>query len=93
MLRQQGVTASVVLADLLGQVRFDNCRTNGVHAHAFGRELQRHRFRETNNRELAGTVDWRAGVRAMQQLKIGSSELRDHSRARSASGSFVTYSG
>ena len=63
MLRQQGATASVVLADLFGQVRFDDCRANGVHAHAFGRELQRSRFRETNNRELAGTVDWRAGGR------------------------------
>jgi hypothetical protein len=59
---KQIVPSLIVTSDSLGHVRFDDRRTNCIDSHTFGRELERHRFRETDDRELAGSVDWRAGV-------------------------------
>jgi hypothetical protein len=58
---KQIAPSMIVTSDSGGHVRFDNRRTNCIDSHTFGREPERHRFRETDDRELAGTVDWRAG--------------------------------
>jgi len=53
---QQVAPGLIVPSDLLGHVRFDDGGANGIHAHAFSRELQRYRFGETDHCELAGAL-------------------------------------